>query len=242
VPAPAPAPPLRHRHDGSTLLGLLAVVFGLAWLAAGTHLAHLSTEAVVAVALMVLGAGTVVTARTDWALSRRSWPMLGGAALAVALLVSTTSPNLPVGFHHLEFGSRTIAPATWAEVPTTVHAGFGATVIDLSNLGPPPQPTTLSADSAAGRLQINVPADLAVVVDAELSGGRIVIDGVATSGFGRTVHQVLHSTASGAPLTLHVRDGFGTLVITTMSPATLAPDGVKVPSIPPPPGITKGVG
>ncbi len=229
IPAPAPLPalPLRHRHDGSTLLGLLAVVFGLAWLTGGTHLAHVSAEAVVAVALMVLGAAMVVTARTDWALSRRSWPLLGGAALGVALLALSVSPNLPVGFRHLEFGSRIVTPTTWAELPTTVHAGFGKTVIDLSALTtPPPTPTTLAVDNAAGRLEIVIPADLQVVVDARVAGGQIDVDGVIVSGLGRQARQVLHPSAPGPPLTLLVQSGFGSVAIShrgSAAPAEPAP-------------------
>ncbi|MDQ1369489.1 MAG: Cell wall-active antibiotics response YvqF, partial [Acidimicrobiaceae bacterium] len=214
--ASVPAPPLRHRHDGSTLLGLLAVVFGLAWLAAGTHVAAVSTKAVIAVALMVLGAATVVTARTDWALSRRTWPVLCGAVLALGLLALSASPSLPVGFRHLEFGARTVAPATWADVPSSVHAGFGKTVIDLTQLPLPlPEARTLAVDGAAGRLEINVPADLPVVVDARVSAGMIDIDGVTVSGVNRAAHQVLHPTAGGPVLTIEVDSGFGSAAVTT---------------------------
>jgi lysylphosphatidylglycerol synthetase-like protein (DUF2156 family) len=224
---------LRHRHDGSTLLGLLAVVFGLAWLAAGTHVAHVSTEAVIAVALMVLGAATVVTARTDWALSRRSWPVIGGAVLALGLLAFSASPGLPVGFRHLEVGARTISPTTWDGVPSVVHSGFGKTVIDLTQLPLPlPGARSLAVDSAAGRLEINVPADLAVVLDARVSAGMIDVDGVAVSGVNRVVHQVLHPIAGGPVLTIEVNAGFGTAAITTGSVLTdpppsapTAPDG-----------------
>ncbi len=216
APAPAPPPPLRHRHDGSTLLGLLAVVFGLAWLAAGTRLAHVSSEAVVAVALMVLGAVMVVTARTDWALSRRAWPTLGGAGLALALLALSVSPNLPVGFRHLQFGSRNIVPMTWADVPANIHGGFGRTVIDLTNLpAPPPSATTISVDNAAGHLEIDIPAGLPAVLDGQVSAGLIDVDGVAISGMGRVVHEVIHPASPGPPLTLHVQVGFGSVAITT---------------------------
>ncbi|HLY81398.1 MAG TPA: DUF308 domain-containing protein, partial [Acidimicrobiales bacterium] len=92
LPATAPLPP-RHRRDSSALLGLLAVVFGLAWLAAGSHLLRVSGEAVLAVALMVLGAATVITARTDWALSRRKWPIWLGAGLVIVLIGTWTSPG-----------------------------------------------------------------------------------------------------------------------------------------------------
>jgi hypothetical protein len=211
-----PAPPLRHRHDGSTLLGLLAVVFGLAWLAAGTHLADVSTEAVVAVALMVLGAATVVTARTDWALSRRSWPVVGGAVLALGLLALSASPNVPVGFRHLEFGSRTFSPSSWADLPPSIHGGFGRTVVDLTRiLDPLPAPTTLSVDGAAGRLEISIPTTLKVILDARVTAGQIEVDGLATSGLRRIDNQILNPSATGPSLTLHVQSGFGSVAVIT---------------------------
>jgi len=230
-PAPVPAPPVRHRRDGSTLLGLLAVVFGLAWLATGTHVAHVSTVAVVAVALMVVGAAMVVTARTDWALSRRTWPVLGGAVLAATLLAFSVSPNLPVGFQHLSVGSRTITPATWAAVPATVHGGFGRTAIDLTGLpGQPPVPRTVAVDNAAGQILITLPATLKVVVNAAVSAGQININGQFLSGLGRSEVLTLNPGTAGPALTLKVQSGFGDTVITQLP--TDAVTGASAPVAP----------
>jgi len=110
-------PPLRHKRDGSTLVGALALVFGLAWLATRTHLVSLSTETVVAVALLVVGGTMVVTARTDWALSRRAWPALLGAALVLAAIASSTSLGLPTDWRDLRVGSHTTPFTTWEGLP-----------------------------------------------------------------------------------------------------------------------------
>jgi hypothetical protein len=66
------------------------VLFGVAWLIGATGALHVSIEGVVAVGLMLLGASLVVTGRTDWSLSRRSWPVWLGAAL-IAVLVATSA-------------------------------------------------------------------------------------------------------------------------------------------------------
>ena len=232
VPLPPPAPPLRHRHDGTTLLGLLAVVFGLAWLVAGTHVAHVSTEAVVAVALMVVGAATVVTARTDWALSRRSWPLVGGAGLAVVLLALSASPNLPAGFRHLEFGSRLVAPQTWADVPATIHGGFGKTVVDLTALPTLTASRTLDVDSAAGRVEVDLPADQKVILDAQMTAGQIDVNHVITSGVRRVDHQVLNTDAAGPPLILRVQSGFGSIAITQAGALPTIPNAPLPPKSP----------
>jgi hypothetical protein len=242
APAPPPAPPLRHRHDGTTLLGLLALVFGVAWLLAGAHLAPVSMETVVAVALLVLGAATVITARTDWALSRRSWPLVGGAALAVTLLALTASPGLPVGFRHLSFGSRTMAPASWADVPAEIHGGFGKTVIDLSGLPALNAPQTLKVDSGVGRVAIYVPSDLKVDLTARIEAGQIAVNQVVTSGVRRVDDQILNPDATTPPLTLLVRSGFGSMSIVQGSPPAPVPGVDKVPTVPSVPSPPKAAG
>jgi hypothetical protein len=232
APPKPPSPPLRHRHDGTTLLGLLAVVFGVAGLAAGTGAVHVSAEAVVAIALMVLGGTMVVTARTDWALSRRTWPIFGGAVLGVALVAVAVTPALPVGFRHLQFGSNTVAPSSWSAVPATVHGGAGHSVVDLTGIdGPLTAPRTLVVDNAAGKMEIDLPSSVRVIVRATVAAGDIQIDGVNTSGLRRSVEQVLNPTMPGPSLTLLLRGGFGQVLVNPAAmatPASVAPDS-KVP-------------
>ena len=234
VPVPAPvALPLRHRHDGTTLVGLLAVIFGLAWLAAGTHLASVSTEAVLAVALMVVGAATVVTARTDWALSGRKWPVLGGAAVGVALLAFAASPGLPVGFQHPQVGSQTFTPVTWSELPVIIHGGFGETTVALGSLPTPlANAATTTIDNAAGRLLITLPPGLRVLLDAHVAAGEIIVNSVATSGVGHDHSEILSPSAVGPPLTLHIKAGFSSVEIVQNSSSSTGPDTPLAPKSP----------
>ena len=246
LPEPVAAAPIRHRHDGTTLVGLLAVVFGLAWLAAAAHLASVSTEAVLAIALMVVGATTVVTARTDWALSGRTWPMVAGAAVAVVLL--TSSAGLPVGFRHLQFGARTLDPTAWTDLPAVLHGGFGRTQIDLSGLpAPAPAARTLAVDNAAGRLEIVVP-NVPVIVHAQMAAGQLQVNGVTSAGTSRRVTETLNPTAAGPPLTLNVDAGFGSVDISQAAPVGgespqggLTPKASQVPTakadLPPTPTV-----
>jgi hypothetical protein len=108
-------------------------------------------------------------------------------------------------------------------------------VIDLTQLPLPlPEPRTLAIDGAAGRLEINVPADLPVVVDARVSAGMIDIDGVTVSGVNRVAHQVLHPTAGGPILTIEVDSGFGSAAITTGATGPETPPSVPVAPFGPP--------
>ena len=236
-----PPPPLRHRHDGSTLLGLLAVVFGLAWLAAGTHLVDVSAEGVLAVALMVLGVAMVVTARTDWALSRRSWPVVAGGLLLAALIVSSASPSLAGDIRRLQFGSRTIAASAWTDTPPTVQGGVGETVVDLSTIREPlTAPRVLEVDGAVGNLVIRLPADLAVTLDAHIGAGSIMVNRTnVASGFRPSYTRVLNPDVGGPVLTLRVRSGVGTVRVVAMTASGAAPAVPKVPTLPTVPAAAK---
>jgi hypothetical protein len=224
VQAPPP-PPLRHRRDGSTLLGLLAVVFGLAWLAAGTHLFRLSAEGVLAVALMVLGAATVITARTDWALSRRSWPVWLGAIMLLALVVSSVSPRFSGGLRPLRIGSDAQEYTTWAEVPPTIDGSVGRTVVDLRGLpGPPPQDTVLQVDGGIGSVLIQLPGNLHVHLDARVGVGRIFVnDQGLDGGISTRAQEDLDANAPGPILTLRVNTSVGSVRITEPPPTIAAP-------------------
>jgi hypothetical protein len=231
---PTPSLPLRHRHDGSTLLGLLAVVFGLAWLAAGTQLVDVSAEAVLAVALMVLGVALVITARTDWALSRRSWPVFAGALLLVALIVSSSSPTLASDIRHLQFGSRTITASSWTDLPATVEGGVGETVVDLSAIHDPlTAPRVLEVDGAIGNLMVRLPADLAATLDAHIGAGSIMVNRMnVASGFRPTYNRTLNPGATGPILTVRVRSGVGTVRVMAITASGTVPPVPKVPDVP----------
>lgn len=232
VPVPVPVAPVRHRHDGTTLIGLLAVVFGLAWLATGTHLASVSTEAVLAIALMVVGATTVVTARTDWALSGRAWPIVAGVAAVVALLAISAAPGLPVGFRHLRIGSRRVTPTAWGQVPASIHGGIGQTIVDLTRLPVPLLAArSLAIDDAAGRIDIELP-DIPVQGMVHVQAGRILLEGVASAGVGRSISLALNPLASGAPLTLNVQGGFGEVLVNQGPVASTAVPTPTPPSTP----------
>lgn len=214
-PAHQPAPPLRHRHDGSTLLGLLAVVFGLAWLAASTHIVKLSAESVLAVALVVLGGTMVVTARTDWALSRRSWPLLGGAVVMLALIVSSASPGIPGGLRNVEVGDKVVTVNSWQEVPPVIHGGIGHTEIDLTHIADQlAEPKAMAVDGVVGEVVIEVPLDLPIMLDASVVGGSISVNSNRVAE-GLQQHYVhLLGPPGPAQLSLDVNAVFGTIVIT----------------------------
>jgi hypothetical protein len=182
---------------------------------AATHLFRVSAEGVLAVAMIVLGVATVITARTDWALSRRSWPVWLGAVLLVALVLSSVSPRFPGGLRPLRIGSETQMYTSWAEVPPTVDGSVGRTVIDLTGLpAPPAQDTTLQINGGMGSLLIRLPANLHVHLDARVGLGRIFVNSAGLDGgFASRAQQDLDPGAPGPTLTLRVNTSVGSVRI-----------------------------
>jgi hypothetical protein len=195
------------------VLGLLAVLFGVAWLIGATGILHVSIEGVAAVGLMLLGASLVVTGRTDWSLSRRSWPVWLGAALIVVLVATSTTFGLGGTLSSVSFGNRTVAAAP----ASTVHGGFGDLTV---NLPPITHNNTIKVVSVAGRIIINRPANGSpynVTVKARVFGGQICVDGRnAASGVSAQNQQHLtvgSATSTSPTLTVDVHQVFGQILI-----------------------------
>ena len=221
-PPRPPKPPVRHRWDATTVLGLLAVLFGVAWLLGAVHALHVSVAAVLAVGLMLLGASLIVTGRTDWSLSRKSWPVWLGAGMVVALVATSSAFGIDGALQDVSFGTMNRT----ASANHTVHGGFGNLVVDASNLGPG---DTLNVDSVAGQTTIqNLPANTDVTVDARVLAGQICVDGSdASNGVGAsasrhfTTPQVPNgatpsnpaSLAATEPITVNVHQVFGQIVV-----------------------------
>jgi hypothetical protein len=199
------------------------VIFGLAWLTAGTHLVSVSAEGVLAVAVMVLGAAVVITARTDWALSRRRWPLWLGAGLMLALIVSTAAPNFPAGPRGLRIGSQTHAFTDWSTLPPAIDGGVGSTRVDLTGISAVlPQDTMLRIRGGLGSLSVVLPRNLHVHLDAHVGAGSIAVNGQRVdSGLSSATQQDLDAAVPGHTLTLDVNAGAGSVRID--QPATSGP-------------------
>ena len=160
---------------GGVTLFPLAVLFGIAWLLGGLHIVHVSVEAVVALALMLLGAALIVTGRTDWSLSRRSWPIWLGIGLISVLVLTSSTAGVAGALQDVSFGNTdvTAAPGT-----STVHGGFGNLRVDASGFAT----GTLTVKSIAGETVVTgagtggaIPPNF--TVDAHVVAGRICVDG-----------------------------------------------------------------
>jgi hypothetical protein len=203
---PQPVPPVRRHWDATVVIGLLVVLFGVGWLLGEIHAFHVSLEAVLAIGLMVLGASLIITGRTDWSLSRRSWPVWLGAGLVVALLASSTTFGIGNAFQDVTFGNKTV---TATNDGGTFHGGFGNLTVDASQVK---AGSAIRAGSVAGNMVIDLPQNAAIDVHAHVFGGQICVDGQrVSSGVGTSVNQTF--PGSGPSITVDAHQVFGQIMI-----------------------------
>lgn len=199
---------MRRRWDATTVAGVLAVLFGGAWLLAAVGAVHVPAEAVVAVGLMLLGAAVVVTARTDWSLSRRSWPLWLGGLLVVVLAATSATFGVEGSLRHVSIGTMNIT----ARPGATVYGGVGDLTVDAGGLRPGDH---ITVESVAGNTVVNTPAGADLFVDARLVGGQICVAGhdLADGAGARVQKLVTPAPGSGSGGTAPALAGSSPIVI-----------------------------
>ena len=193
------------------MLGAVAVVFGIAWLLDTLHVAHISVEAAVAAALMVLGAAMIVTGRTDWSLSRRAWPVFAGVGLILVLIATSTTFGVVSGSGMASFGNRSVTIRTPGQ---TVQGGFGNMNVDASGLT---AGGSLTIANVAGVVRVSLPEGVAAHIDARILAGQVCIAGQnAGNGVDVNAHRDLAGTSgstSGPAVSLNVHEVSGEVLI-----------------------------
>lgn len=164
----------------SILAGLVAL-FGTAWLLGAVGELDVPAEGVVALGLMILGAVMIVTARTDWSLSRHSWPVWVGAGLLLVLAATSTTFGVGGTLTHLSFGNMSAT----GTAGRTVYGGFGNLTVDATSIAPG---RALQVRSGAGRTVINTAAGVPVELHARVGAGEICVQGHSVAqGVGASV-------------------------------------------------------
>jgi hypothetical protein len=186
---------------------LLAVLFGVAWLLGAVHAVNVSLAAVVAVGLMLLGASLIVTGRTDWSLSRKSWPVWLGAGMIAVLIVTSSAFGTAGALQDISFGNM----SSVASNDHTVHGGFGDLTVNATKLA---AGDTFTVDSVAGRTAINLPPNTPVTVHARVLAGQICVNGSnAADGVSASVSRLYSGTAGIQPITVDVHQVFGQILV-----------------------------
>ncbi len=198
--------PVRRRWDGTALLAALILLFGTAWLLGALGVLHLPTEGVAAVGLMVLGSTVIVTARTDWSLSRHAWPVWAGAVVLVVLVITSAAGAVGGALDHVSFGRMDRVATSGG----TVYGGIGTLDVDATRLRPG---ATVTIESAAGRTFVTTPPGVPIDLHARLLAGQVCVGNQPQgSGLGTDVSGRF-GTGTAAPLQLRVDQLAGQVVI-----------------------------
>ena len=157
-----------------------------------------------ALALLVLGAGLLVSA---W------W---GRARGAIVLGVLTLPVTLVLSLVHFPFGgdiaSRTLSPRRIDPFPASQRLLAGELFVDLMRVDLAGSSRTLGIQMGAGSVHLIVPNDVTVHLDAEVGlGGLTVMGQPDRFGVDLTRDLTLPGKPGGGVLVLRVNQGIGSL-------------------------------
>lgn len=195
-PPPPPPPEPKPRS------ALVPVTFSLLLVLAGAlTLAGVSPTTGLALALLLTGGALILGA---WR-GRARWLIPVGLLLSVALAGASVI-DVPV---RGGTGDVAFRPATVEEIRSPYRLAAGKLVLDLSDLDLAGRTVTVVASVAAGHLDIVVPGDAAVEVDAHTGAGDLELLGRHSEGLdvGRTVSDPGRDGAGR--IVLRARTGLG---------------------------------
>lgn len=209
---PVPPPPRRRKSLlGRLTLSALLLVLGVAALADTVGAVDVTGTVVLALSLVVVGAGLVLGA---WYGRSR-----GLIALGVALTVALTGVAAVDSAETRAAGSRLWRPVTVADLADGYRLGAGEAVLDLSTVPFEPGRTyVVDAHVGFGRLEVQVPVGVRTVVEGRAGLGEVRLFEVVVGGLGvdqtltdpPTESSLNPSDISGlAELRLDVSVGFG---------------------------------
>jgi phage shock protein PspC (stress-responsive transcriptional regulator) len=208
----APAEPRRPRERSPlfwlVISAMLVVLGGLAL--ADVAGADIARGAYFASALAVVGLGLLAGAW--WGRSRGLIAV--GVILALALPMASAADQFS-RFHGR--GGRVAIEATTIEQGTgTYEYGAGEVTYDLSRLDFTGHNEQLNIDMGGGSVQVEVPPEVDLVVNATVGVGELqILDREPNGGFGVETSVVDHGTdgPGGGELRLNLDNGFGEVVV-----------------------------
>ncbi|MCY7364115.1 MAG: PspC domain-containing protein [Frankiaceae bacterium] len=216
----APPPVVRAPRERSVLgtltLSVTVLVTGVLLALRENGVESLTVARVLAVALLIVGAGLVLG--TWW--GRARWLALVGLVLAGLLVPAALLEGSP-GSLRGGVGERPWVPADAVARDRSYELGAGEAVLDLRQLEPGSARRVIDAEVGVGQLVVLVPEDLVVQVSAEVGLGEIVVrelDGSRVDrgdedGTGLDEEFIVGSPARDANVALDLQVGAGEIEV-----------------------------
>ena len=168
------------RRDASTtaalVIGALLIAVGALWLLAVTDVRTPPWDAVLALALIVVGGSLLWESRR----ARHGGLIAAGAVLAV-VLSGASVVNTSIDFDSA-FGEQTKRPATFAELEREYDHAFGSLTVDLRGVELPEGTTAIEVSVAFGEAVVWLPRDVPVRVESSATFGSTEVLGVDRGG------------------------------------------------------------
>lgn len=120
-----------------------------------------------------------------------------------------------------EIGERFDAPTTRGDVPAVSELAIGHHVIDLSKLDVTGDPVTIDSHLAIGYLEVVVPDDATVQIEADVQGGVIALFGQERDGW-NTDFDLTDGSSERARYVLDLEVGYGRLEVCRAADASLS--------------------
>ncbi|MCH6469274.1 PspC domain-containing protein [Sinomonas terrae] len=210
VPGTPPAPratAVRTRRPGpggpfaAVVVGVAVLVSGglLALQTAGVTLVDPSTGALWAIGAAVLGLGIVVAG-----LRGRSGGILSFLAVVALAIAATTQPAYELS-RSRQVGN--FAPASVQQAQTGYHITAAAGQLDLSRLdssGPLSSTATVPVDATMSQLQIRIPKDVPVRVEADATMSNVQFGDKSIAGIGTNGAETYNAGRTGGILVVTV--------------------------------------
>jgi hypothetical protein len=218
VPTVRPERPRRRarprRVRPPSMLGrytMAATLIGLGVLALLDNAGVLFPDArhYLALAVVIIGAGLLVG--SVWGRSR----ILIAVGLVLAFLMGIATVGEAVDAFTDEV--RTFRPTTAEEVSGTYQMDSGTLVVDLTEVDWSNQATAIEVELGAGRIEIEVPAGVSLIVDARAGVGQVDVVGRTSEGLGVGRSIRIAGAQDAGDITLDVRVGAGQITVTQES-------------------------
>ena len=215
--APAPAPSLldrwRRDHPPSPLgwftLAAVLVALALAGILHGARLLDLRAADFPALALLIIGIGLLIG--SVW--GRARWLILLGLAL-VPFVLGASVIHLPL---RGDVGTFYLRPDSADELSDGFELLAGEMTLDLTRVAGD-EPIEIDGTMVAGELQVLVPRDVAVHVDANLDAGELWLFGRRQDGVELGVDRVFGAEDADAAVSVEVDGGVGSISVMWSEP------------------------